>query len=121
MARRIVRLRADRMGDQAGHCYYCRQPMWQGDDPSAFCSRHGVTPKRAVHFRCTAEHLMPLSEGGGTKRENIVAACRFCNVTRHRAKRPKDPAAYLAHVQNRLARGRWLRLPSRVPSAGARV
>jgi 5-methylcytosine-specific restriction endonuclease McrA len=32
----------------------------------------------------TADHLVPVSEGGGNGRENIVAACKRCNSARGR-------------------------------------
>ena len=96
---------------QDGLCYYCRQPMWSGRDPAAFCASFRVSPRRAALFRCSAEHLTPRSAGSSDEPANIVAACCFCNRTRHLAARPRDPESYARFVQRRLAAGRWERLP----------
>lgn len=37
---------------------------------------------------------------------NIVAACLFCNTTRHKAKHPVDAATHAAVVRSRLEKGR---------------
>ena len=61
----------------------------------------------ANRLRCTAEHLHSRSEGGSDALCNIVAACAFCNHTRHRAKRPLGPNEYLRHVRTRMMKGQW--------------
>jgi HNH endonuclease len=109
MASRVARVRASRMQAQAGCCYYCAQPMWTDSD-EAFRGQFNMTTRRAALFQCTAEHLRPRCEGGATSAANIVAACRFCNMTRHRARKPKQPAAFRVFVQRRLAKGRWQRV-----------
>jgi 5-methylcytosine-specific restriction endonuclease McrA len=109
MAKPLARLRRARMKQQQGCCYYCGQPMWQGSD-GAFCRQFSLTRHRAALFQCTAEHLTARSAGGGNGAANIVAACRFCNETRHKARQPKEPDSYRAFVQRRLARGGWQRL-----------
>ncbi len=38
---------------------------------------------------------------------NIVAACWFCNISRHRAKQPLSPYLYGKKVRARLAKGKW--------------
>lgn len=61
---------------QAGLCYWCRQPMiWKTKQNAAKVWDH----PRA----CTADHLVMRSHGGITVPENIVAACRECNNSRH--------------------------------------
>lgn len=105
----LARTRDRRMRQQADRCFYCDQPMWRGSDAD-FCARFGITPRRAALFQCTAEHLVARSDGGGNGAGNIVAACRFCNGTRHRARVPKPPEAYRAFVRKRLAKGGWQRL-----------
>lgn len=103
----LKNIRRTKMLAQAGRCYYCGLPMWDdalNDCPAAEC-RRGRQPKT---LRCTAEHLLPRSEGGANTAENIVAACLYCNQTRHRAKRPKSSGAYRAYVRRRMAAGRWL-------------
>lgn len=114
----LKNIRRTKMLAQAGRCYYCDLPMW--DDALDGCAaaecRHGRLPKP---LRCTAEHLLPRSEGGEDTADNIVAACLYCNRTRHRAKRPKSPEAYRAHVRRRMAKGRWL--AAQVPIGSAMI
>jgi 5-methylcytosine-specific restriction endonuclease McrA len=103
----LKNIRRTKMLAQGGHCYYCGLPMW--DDGlehrlPAIC-KSSELPKI---LRCTAEHLLPRSEGGANSGKNIVAACWFCNTSRHRRKLPLSPGAYRAHVQRRMAAGRWL-------------
>jgi 5-methylcytosine-specific restriction endonuclease McrA len=85
---------------QQGRCYYCDHTMWlhtSSEDAKA-------KPRR---YQCTAEHLVPASEGGPTVQQNIVAACFYCNNTRHKAGRPLSPLLYRVHVQRHLQRGHW--------------
>ncbi|WP_412174938.1 HNH endonuclease signature motif containing protein [Albidovulum sediminicola] len=81
--------------------------MWDcAFDPAAQARiKSGPLPKI---LRCTVEHLHPRSEGGVNTAENIVAACWYCNNLRHRRKHPRSPEAHRAHVQKRMAAGRWL-------------
>ena len=58
-------------------------------------------------LQCTAEHLLPQSEGGRDTLANIAAACAHCNRTRHKRKLPPQPAAYREQVRRRVERGRW--------------
>lgn len=58
-------------------------------------------------LQCTAEHLIPRSEGGSDMPSNIVAACLHCNGTRHKRKIPPSPGRYLSLVRSRIAEGRW--------------
>ncbi|WP_445944934.1 HNH endonuclease [Rhizobium sp. WSM1274] len=46
-------------------------------------------------------------DGGRDTEENIVAACHYCNRTRHRKTRPKDAASYACFVRSRIEKGRW--------------
>lgn len=63
-----LRLRA--YNAQGGLCHWCKQPMKRDCGP---------TDPRLL----TADHLVPLYAGGKTQPDNIVAACRHCNNTRH--------------------------------------
>lgn len=92
---------------QGGRCYYCGLPMWDNAASASFKSAHikiGSLPQ----LRCTAEHLHARSEGGKDLPANIVAACLYCNRSRHRAKLPLSAEAYRDHVRKRMAAGRWL-------------
>lgn len=91
---------------QQGRCYYCGCPMWQSN-PDQFAHRHGVTPRQARAFQCTAEHLLARQDGGKDAPENIAAACLECNRRRHKRKHDMSAPAYLAHVRSRMSHGRW--------------
>jgi len=58
-------------------------------------------------FELTAEHLKPRSEGGADTENNIVAACWFCNKSRHRRKLPMTPERFKQYVRDRMAANRW--------------
>jgi hypothetical protein len=92
---------------QSFRCFYCDSPVWE-TNPSEFVRRYGVSERQARLLQCTAEHLHARCDGGTNARCNIVAACRFCNTTRHRSLRALDPAAYRTKVRLRVARGKWL-------------
>ncbi|WP_368411039.1 MULTISPECIES: HNH endonuclease [Rhizobium] len=80
--------------------------MWESD-PEVFKTRYSLSSRAVRHFRCTAEHLKARSDGGRDIEENIVAACHYCNRTRHRTKRPKDAVSYASFVRSRIGEGRW--------------
>lgn len=96
MANRLTRSRQLAFDRQGGKCYYCGLRMWLGG------------PCGPSSLRCTAEHLVARSEGGGAGTSNIVAACWHCNRTRHKRKRPPEPERYRADVRRRVERGAWL-------------
>ena len=91
---------------QKGRCYYCNYPMWLVT-PDAFAARFSISKSAALQFRCTAEHLRAREDGGKNSPENIVAACRYCNKTRHYAKSPLNPKIYRKRVIARLHSGKW--------------
>ena len=105
MTEKTTRIRQKKMKQQGGRCFYCSRMMWTSTGESD-------SRKRKPHplMQCTTEHLKPRSEGGADSERNIVAACLYCNQTRHKGKRPLDAAAYKSKVQKRLSAGRWLRL-----------
>ncbi|UAX95754.1 HNH endonuclease [Ensifer adhaerens] len=105
-SRKIKKIRIKAAQGQQWHCYYCREPMWDGD-PLTFSEHFSLSPKEALRYRCTAEHLYERGRGGADSELNIVAACHYCNRTRHRAKQPKDPTSYGKYVQSRMKAGRW--------------
>ncbi|HUR40861.1 MAG TPA: HNH endonuclease signature motif containing protein [Verrucomicrobiae bacterium] len=128
MSNRAHTLRSAAFKAQSGRCYYCAAPIWL-TDPESFAVFHGLRPRQARLFGCTAEHLVPAEDGGPMNATNIVAACAFCNSRRHHPPIAKDPAQYRSHVQRRLAAGRWHRhawAPNKVfqrtpPAAGSRL
>ena len=95
---------------QGGHCHYCNAPMWRRCKRDIWVS-HGITRKEANHFQATAEHLIAQCDGGQDTAENIVAACKHCNHTRHHPIYPGQPVTvdqYLAFVRDATARDAWL-------------
>ncbi|MDZ7839631.1 MAG: HNH endonuclease signature motif containing protein [Gammaproteobacteria bacterium] len=91
---------------QDGCCFYCNVQMWI-DDPAIFAAKNGLKLTAVSRFQCTAEHLVARQDGGRNTQDNIVAACRFCNNTRHRVPIPPEPDAYRQHVIRRMRSGRW--------------
>ena len=91
---------------QEARCYYCNQPMWLGN-PDDFTRRFNLKDSQGRKLQCTAEHLHARKDGGGNDRENIVAACLYCNQSRHRRRKEMGPVAYKALVQRRLSARGW--------------
>lgn len=96
MTNQVQKSRRSAFVRQGGMCHYCGCPMWLDGPPgpSFLC--------------CTAEHLRARCDGGGNGASNIVAACWFCNRTRHRCKQPLDPEAYQARARRQMEKGKWL-------------
>jgi HNH endonuclease len=90
-------------------CFYCRLPMWNGEDDSLsdFCEVYKFSTRQAVRLRCTAEHLRAIQDGGKTTAANIVAACDTCNKRRHARHGRLSWTDYKAFVEKRVAAGRW--------------
>lgn len=101
---RIPSLRRQAFNCQGGFCYYCDVRMWLNSAEELGLPECSAAARR---LQCTAEHLVPRSEGGRDSATNIVAACAHCNHTRHRQKRPPQPPQYRAQVRGRVARGGW--------------
>ena len=91
---------------QAGCCHYCGSAMWI-ENLEEFASKFNISIRSATRFQCTAEHLVARQDGGSDSSKNIVAACRFCNSTRHRIPTAPDPRTYKKHVQRRVSAGKW--------------
>lgn len=104
----LKKLRRHAFLKQGCRCYYCGLPMWE-DNPEQFALCHSLQPKQTQLLRSTAEHLVAQQDGGANSSNNIVAACRFCNLHRHKG-RPKnapDPGSYKAMICRRMAQGKW--------------
>lgn len=106
MPNRLSKLRHQASVEQDHRCYYCNEPMWE-DDPAEFISTYGVTKQQAHLCQCTAEHLIAKQDGGRDVKQNIVAACAFCNHGRHKKKSAPSPETMRQDVQRRKRRGQW--------------
>ncbi|TRC80791.1 HNH endonuclease [Mesorhizobium sp. WSM4307] len=106
MSKKLAKLRTVQANKQGWRCFYCKFRMW-GGDPAPFSERCHLPLGLLGRFRCTAEHLKPKKSGGEDRLENIVAACEFCNRTRHRVRDALSPAAYQQRVRRRIAAGKW--------------
>lgn len=102
----LAKPRAHAFKVQGGRCFYCRYLMWQAN-PEYFAARHGLTMKQVARLQCTGEHLVAHKDGGGAGRDNIVAACWFCNRGRHARKADLSPEQFAAHVRKQLGKGTW--------------
>ena len=92
---------------QGGRCYYCQFPMWLTDGPG-FAAMHMLTLRQAARLQATGEHLVAQRDGG-KHGANVVAACRHCNILRHKF-RPHlapDPELFRARVQLRVKQRHW--------------
>ena len=103
---KIKRLRAVAYHDQNGRCAYCGASMWLAT-PSDFATQYRLSLKQARLLQCTAEHLVARCDGGLDARQNIVAACFWCNQRRHARKTPLDPVRYQAQVSALVRQRRW--------------
>src|ERR1700743_1504584 len=97
--KRLIRLRDRARVRQNGVCYYCQRPMWVANR-SEFARIHGLSDRAARQFQCSAEHLVPISQGGGNTSANVVAACVFCNRTRHKAGKIRTEQEFVDYVRN---------------------
>ena len=103
---RLKKYRRQAFKKQKGRCFYCRKPMWLGG-AEEFAKSHNISLKQAKRFQCTAEHLIARQDGGTDDSENIVAACYFCNSTRHKSPRPLSPIEFGKKVLSRLRCQKW--------------
>jgi len=107
MTESLLRSRTDAFRRQAGRCYYCTVLMWS-NDLASFARAHALSHRAARWLQSTAEHLQAKRDGGAASREDIVAACRFCNLMRHRGRKiAPTPEVFQQRVRRRLSRGGW--------------
>jgi len=92
--------------NQNGLCFYCNQPMWT-KNLKEFCQLYRVTEDSAQLLKCTAEHIVARQDGGTNQRTNIVAACLFCNRTRHQEKNALSAEKYKVKVSNLMSKNKW--------------
>ena len=105
MAKSLIEARKAAYNRQAGLCFYCQCPLAVDND--LFAQRYGLSLPQAKRHECTAEHLIARCDGGLNVKANIVAACLFCNRTRHACARPLASEHYRMKVQRRMAQRRW--------------
>lgn len=107
MARTLVKLRRQALADQHGRCFYCSLPVWE-QNCRAFARQYGIPKGIARDLRCTAEHLIARQDRGQDVEENIVAACRWCNLQRHQGGREAlRPQEWRQEVRALIALGKW--------------
>jgi hypothetical protein len=102
----LVRSRKAAFLAQRGLCYYCSCRM----DPPGDSS----TSNR--HRECTAEHLQARQDGGTDQRANVVAACWYCNHTRHARYGGCSPSDFRSLVKKKIRAGRWPTVASSIRS-----
>ncbi len=102
----VKKHRLTSFNQQSGLCYYCESHMWQ-DDIERFAEKYDITVGEAKRFQCTAEHLTARRDGGKDSKNNIAAACSFCNTTRHKRKNPPSPDKYKSEILKRIRKGKW--------------
>jgi hypothetical protein len=105
-SRLLKRHRSEAARQQDFRCWYCTFPIWNAD-PDKFARRYRLPAGLVSRFRCTAEHLWARSMGGSNAASNIVAACAFCNHTRHKRKCPSTSEQHRITVAKRISQGRW--------------
>lgn len=105
----VQNIRKAKFIEQQGRCFYCTQPIWE-KHTRQFALRHGLSESAANLLRSTAEHLVAQQDGGPDTPQNIVAACLYCNRTRHKTPKPKPPTEYAKKVRKQLWKGKWHRI-----------
>jgi 5-methylcytosine-specific restriction endonuclease McrA len=109
-----LRRRLRRAGDTSPVCHWCAQEIvWIGEirrynrrtirafDVDFIDLRTGELENKRI---ATADHIVPLGEGGTNEDENIVPACAECNHHRNVAAQKKDKLVFirgkLFNIQN---------------------
>lgn len=106
MSTHLLKNRTAAFNFQSGRCCYCNFPLLTAVSLETAAAL-GLPLALAKRLQCTAEHLKPKSCQGGSGRDNIAAACHFCNQTRHRAKKVLSPENYKIYVRRRISSGKW--------------
>lgn len=102
------RLRYQAFVKQDCLCFYCKLPIWE-DSQEKFARSHDLSARLTKYLKCTAEHLVAQQDKGRDTAENIVAACLWCNRSRHSGLRHKapDPVTYKSRVTKLVAKEKW--------------
>lgn len=79
----IKKLRLSAFLKQNGCCFYCGYPIWENGQAPLFAQSYPLPPGLIDLCQSTAEHLQARQDGGKDSRNNIAAACKHCNASRH--------------------------------------
>ena len=99
---------------QNGQCYYCGCAMLKPQFANFIAT--DVAQQFDRQRMCTAEHLQARTDGGTDARKNLVAACWYCNTTRHSRYGGKRPREYRAVVRRQVMAGVWPTVGERLQS-----
>lgn len=81
--------------------------MWE-NNPTEFQKFFKIKKSKVVRLlQCTAEHVTARQDGGKDSKPNIVAACLYCNMTRHRQKNPLSSIKYKEKVAKKMQLAKW--------------
>ena len=105
----VLHLRRIAFKKQNGRCYYCGAFMWIKNQKQ-FASIHSLSLDNASKLQCTAEHLVAQCDGGKNHKNNIVAACKHCNNSRHIMNPAPAPIPYKEIVERSVADNQWFDL-----------
>ena len=114
MMTKVQKLRQSAFQRQNGCCFYCGNPMWERRQASLFGQQHPLPPSLLDLCQSTAEHLQAKQDGGKDSRNNIAAACKYCNAIRHQGRTGQAPSpdTHKAQIRARAKRGQghpaWL-------------
>lgn len=106
MTNHLQKLRLKAASRQNWRCFYCGVPTWE-DDVEGYAKFYCLSLGAAQKLKCTAEHLIARQDGGRNTKRNIVAACLFCNTTRHKSGKPKSAVEFGAYVSSRVVKSGW--------------
>lgn len=106
MSNSLKKIRERAFESQEGKCFYCEFPMWLAD-PSTHPLWTPTLEGPLRRLQCTAEHKQARMDGGSDARLNVVAACRFCNMARHRRPQPLSARRFKMLVDSRIRQGKW--------------
>ncbi|GAB2587558.1 hypothetical protein GCM10027034_19920 [Ramlibacter solisilvae] len=108
MAKNLKKHRRCAFHAQSGRCFYCALPVWE-EHPERFAQDQKVPTRLLGFLRNTAEHVVPRQDAGKDIRNNIVAACWWCNSQRHRGRQHRAPdyLNYRSWVQEMVTAGKW--------------
>ena len=103
----IKKLRKSAFLKQNGCCFYCGHPIWESGQVSLFAQSYPLPPRLLELCQSTAEHLRARQDGGKDCRNNIAAACKHCNASRHLGRTGQAPSPNKYKSQIRAQIKQW--------------